>query len=125
MTLFEFANASVSGGCAVALTFICLLQYVAHMHRMTRIRREIAEAERRHETVCRELDGVANELIDARRDRSVTRFEAQSLREFVSQEDCHKAVRSLLRRFAPNAEDGFAAFLRLEGKRILVSQSYG
>jgi len=92
---------------------------------MNRIRREIAEAHRRHDHVRRELNGVASELSHVKRDRTITRFEVQVLREFVSQEDGDKAVRVFMRRFIPNPEEGFAAFLQQKEGRMIVSQSHG
>lgn len=120
-----FVNVSVSSGCVAALAMICLLQYLAHVHRINRVRREMAGVKAEHELVRYELAGVADELQDMKRDRTVTRFEAQVLREFVAQEDGDKALRMFLRRFVPNPAEGFAAFLRHEDGRLCVAQSHG
>ncbi len=124
-SLLAFVNASVSSGCAVALASICLLQYLAHVHRVNRIRREIDDARKLHDEVRRELHGVSSELSDARRERTINRFEAQVLREFVSQVDCDKAVQGFLRRILPSPNEGFAAFLRQDNGRMPVYQTYG
>lgn len=92
---------------------------------MNRIRREMAEAKKRHDHVQRELTGITTELSDVRRHQAMTRFEVQALREFVSQDDGDKAIRVFLRRFVPNASEGFAAFLRHDEGRLVVSQSQG
>ena len=92
---------------------------------MNRIRREIADAKKHHEHVQRELTGVTTELSDVKRHQAMTRFEVQVLREFVSQEDGDKAIRAFLRRFVPNPNEGFAAFLRHEEGRLVLSQSHG
>lgn len=109
--LFDFANATVSTGSVVALAVICLLQYALHIHRLNRFRREV--------------DDVASELSDVVRDRTVTRFEVQALREFVSQQDFDRAMRVFLRRFVSDPDSAFAAFLRPEQGKWTVSQSLG
>lgn len=123
--LFDFVDAAISTGCTVALTFICLLQYIVHVHRMHHARRELRAAQEQTDLACQELDGVSGELSDCKRDRTATRFELQVLREFVSQEDHEKAIRGFMRRFVPNADDGFAAFLRHDQGRMVISQSHG
>jgi diguanylate cyclase (GGDEF)-like protein len=123
--IFALAHAGVASGCVVALATICLLQYCTHLHRMSRIRREIADARERHDLVRNKLRGMTNELSDVKRDRKADRFEAQVLREFVSQEDGDKALRGFMRRFIPDPGEGFAAFLRPADGSLLISQSCG
>jgi diguanylate cyclase (GGDEF)-like protein len=124
-SVLGLTSAGASSACVVALAIICLLQYLAHVNRLNRVRREMAGVKAEHELVRYELAGVADELQDMKRDRTMTRFEAQVLREFVAQDDGDKAVRMFLRRFAPNPDEGFAAFLRHEGGRLCVAQSQG
>ena len=124
-SLINFANGGVSNGAAVGLAIVCLLEYIAHLQKMHRARCEIASARSDHERVRQELDGVSTELGDLMRERAVTRFEAQVLREFVAQEDCEKAVRLFMRRLVPNPDEGFAAFLRVDHGRMIVTQSHG
>jgi diguanylate cyclase (GGDEF)-like protein len=104
--LSDFVNASVSGGYVVALAFICLLQYVAHVHRIKRARQE-------QEQCSRELSEVATELIAAQRDRSLTRHENQVLREFLEEPDGERALKGILRRLAPRSDENLAACLRV------------
>ncbi|MBI3861806.1 MAG: GGDEF domain-containing protein [Planctomycetia bacterium] len=125
LTLVEFVNACVFSGCTVALTVICLLQYIVHVGRMTLVRRQLQSTRERQELVSRELQVVADELAEVKRDRNVTRFESQVLREFVLQEDPDKALRAFMRRFVPNPNDGFAAFLRHDEGRLVITQSQG
>lgn len=125
ISVLGFVSASVSSGFVVALATICLLQYCAHVHRVNRIRLEIADTRLHHDDVRRELKGVANELSDVKCDRTITRFEVQVLREFVAQQDCDKAVRVFMRRFVPNPDEGFAAFLQHKEGRLVIAQSHG
>ncbi|HTI52290.1 MAG TPA: sensor domain-containing diguanylate cyclase [Planctomycetaceae bacterium] len=117
-TLYGFVNASVSGGYVVALAFICLLQYVAHVHRLNRARRD-------QEKCSRELSDIATELIAAQRDRSLTRHENQVLREFLEESDCEKALKGILRRLAPKADENFAACLRARPSGWSVEYAIG
>jgi diguanylate cyclase (GGDEF)-like protein len=117
-TALELASGGVTNGFAMALAVVCFLQYVAHVQRTSRLRREVAAAKR-------QLEGVTRELEELERDRTLTRFEAHTLREFLSQEDCDQAVRGLLRRFVPERGEGFAAVLRVEAGRFRVWQSQG
>ncbi len=123
--LFEFASMAVSNGYSVALATICLLHYVAHVHRLTRIRRDLNNARTAHEIVRRELRGMTSELDDMKRDRALNRFETQVLREFLSQENCDQAVRAFLRRIVSDRGDGLAAFLRFKEGGLSVWQSHG
>ena len=125
VALMDYANASVATGCAVALAVFSLLQYVAHMHRLGRIRGELIESREGQQALGRELDKVASELVDAKRERTATRFETQALREFVSQEDGGQAIRTLLKRFVPHLNGGFVAFGRFEEELLIVSHSQG
>jgi diguanylate cyclase (GGDEF)-like protein len=124
-TFVDLVNACVQGGCAVALTVICLLQYMVHVSRLTLMRRQLHATRERQELVSRELKVVADELTEVKRDRAGTRFESQVLREFIAQEDHDKALRAFVRRFVSNPNEGFAAFLKHEQGRLMISQSQG
>ena len=124
-SLFEFANAGVASGCAVALTVICLLQYVVHVHRMALAGRLLQATREQKDLISVELDHIANELAELKRDRTASRFESNVLRDFVAQSDCDKAMRAFLKRFVPNPDEGFAAFLRHDQGRLAISQSHG
>jgi diguanylate cyclase (GGDEF)-like protein len=125
-SLLAFVDSGLSQLFAAALATICLLQYVAHLYRLRRVRREVDDARKQRDEVRRRLAGVTSELGEVKRDRTINRFEAQALREFVAQQDCEKAVRAFIRRFIPNPDEGFAAFyLRREDGQLLVSESHG
>ena len=109
----------------MALTIICLLQYVVHVQRMALAGRLLLATRDQKELLSRELEHIFNELAEVKRDRTASRFESQVLREFVSQADCDKAMRAFLRRFVPNPDEGFAAFLRHEQSRLAIAQSHG
>lgn len=116
--LFQFVNASVSGGYVVALAVICLLQYVIHIHHMNRARRE-------RERCQTELDGMSSELAAARRDGSLRRQESQTLREFLNETDCAQAIRIVLRRLVSNPDEGCAICLRRVPEGWSTEQSLG
>src|SRR5258708_4501880 len=123
--LFDLAHAGVASGCAVALTIICLLQYVVHVHRMALTDRLLLTTREQKALVDRELEYISEELAEARRERTASRFESQVLRDFVSQTESEKAMRAFLRRFVPNPDEGFAAFLRHDQGRLVIGQSQG
>ncbi|WP_145363549.1 GGDEF domain-containing protein [Stratiformator vulcanicus] len=101
--LGEFSEL-VYGGSAVALAAVVLLQYLVHMNRVGRLRRNEL-------TIKEDLAGLESELGEAKKDRSLTRLENHILREFVSQTDLAKALDVLLRRFVPRTENGYAALI--------------
>src|SRR5450759_5635394 len=95
--IFDFANAGVASGCVVSLTVICLLQYVVHVHRTALAVGLLQATREQKDLISRELDYIANELAELKRDRTASRFESQVLRDFVVQADCDKAMRSFLK----------------------------
>ena len=123
--LFDFAGTGVASGCAVALTIICLLQYVVHVHRMALTARLLRATREQKELISGELESISSELAEVKRERTVSRFEALVLREFVAQADSDKAMRAFLRRFVPNPDEGFAAFLRHDQGRVATLQRQG
>lgn len=123
--LVDFANAGIASGCVVALTVICLLQYVIHVHRMALADRLLQATREQKDLLSIELDCISSELAELKRDRTASRFESQVLRDFITQADSDAAMRTFLRRFVPNPDDGFVAFLRHDQGRLAVSQSHG
>ena len=114
----SFVNVIVGSGYTVALTVICLLQYFAYLHRVSVSRREAARFRD-------EMTGMEATLATVQKDRTLTRYENQILREFVSQTECDKALGLLLRRFIPNTDHGFAAFIQYQADGVAVSHSRG
>ncbi|HEY2251885.1 MAG TPA: sensor domain-containing diguanylate cyclase [Planctomycetaceae bacterium] len=124
-TVFDVAGMGVSSGCVVALTVICLLQYVMHVNRMALAGRLLQATLEQRDQIAGELDQISSELAELKRDRNAFRFESQVLRDFVAQPDCDKAMRAFLRRFIPNPDEGFALFLHHDQGRLAVAQSHG
>lgn len=114
----DFVHMVVGSGYTVALTAICLLQYFAYLHRMTLSRRETDRY--RHEVA-----GLETTLASVQKDRTLTKYENQILREFVSQTECDKALGLLLRRFVPNTEQGFVALLQFQSNGLAITHSRG
>lgn len=108
----EFVNRTVAGGYVFALALVCLLQYLAHMYRLRQSRCQ----EQHYQN---ELHGLEEALNQIHKDRALTRIENQILRDFVGQTECEKAMGLLLRRFIPNPDEGFAAFLRFDDRGVL------
>jgi diguanylate cyclase (GGDEF)-like protein len=116
--LLDLVNSTVSGGYVVALAFICLLQYVLHMHRM-----KLARLER--EQSQRDISGVEFQLSAAQRDRLLTTHENQVLRDFLNESDCNEALRNLLRRLAPSFDEGCAVCVRSRPAGWVIEESVG
>ncbi len=114
----DVMNHAASGGYAAALATICLLQYLAHVYGLSSSRRR----EERHRE---EITGLSNELNNLQRDRQISRYENQLLRDFVAQSDSNRALALILRRFMTNTDEGFAAFLRHDDGKFVVEQARG
>ena len=115
---FSFVENSIGGGYVVALATICLLQYLSQVFRLSSSRQQMQQ-------MSREISGLENQLGAIRRDRQMTRYENQILREFFSQSDCSRAIALMLRRLIPNPEEGFAAFYRFEENQFALDQHRG
>lgn len=109
---------AAAGSYSAALAAICLLQYLAHVY-------GISGSRRRDAKYREEISGLTNELSSLQRDRHISRYENQLLREFVAQSDSGRAISLVLRRLLPTTEDGFAVFLRPEASRFVVDQARG
>lgn len=114
----EVAHTTVASGYVVALAVICALQYFAHLYRLSQTREEA----RRFRD---EVSDLSDTLNTVQRDRNLTRYENQILREFMCQTECDKAVGLLLRRFIPNTDQGFAAFLQYSDQGLQIAHSRG
>ncbi len=117
-SLLDFVSHAVSGGYVLALAAICMLQYVAHVYGLSASRRD-----KKH--FRQQIDGLESQLSTMQRERQLGRFENQMLREFVSQADSQRAISLVLRRLVPNADDGFACFLRCDAERLFTDQARG
>src|SRR5207248_5414797 len=81
----------------------------------------LREADRHRQDVV----GLETTLTTVQKDRTLTKYENQILREFMSQTECDKALGLLLRRFIPNAEQGFAAFIQFESQGPVITHNRG
>jgi diguanylate cyclase (GGDEF)-like protein len=114
----QVAQRSVAGGYVFALALVCTIQYMYQVYRNV-------QARRLKERFCTEMQGLEESLQLTQKDRTLTRLENQILREFVSQTELEKALAVLLRRFVPNANDGFGAIVQFDGDRFDVNHSRG
>lgn len=117
-SFLDFVTHAVSGGYVLALAAICLLQYVAHVYGLTTNRRD-------RKQFRRQIDGLESQLSTMQRERQLSRYENQMLREFVSQSDSQRAISLVLRRLVPNSDEGFACFLRCEVEALHTDQTRG
>jgi diguanylate cyclase (GGDEF)-like protein len=117
-SFLDFVSHAVSGGYVLALAAICLLQYVAHIYGLSASHRD-----RKH--FRQQIDGLESQLSTMQRERQLGRFENQMLREFVSQADSQRAISLVLRRLVPNADEGFACFMRCEADALFTDQTRG
>lgn len=99
----QFARDVVASGYLVAISLICLIQYVYAMLRQSR--HHLLTAQFR-----RQVHDLSDELLQLSREQMVARLENQILREFLTQSDSRRAVQLMLRRFVPNSADAFAVF---------------
>lgn len=118
LPLATWIHATVASGSAVAMALVCLVQYLYSLART-------AHAHHIAETFRKEVEGLANEVQVLNRDRAVTRFENEILREVVCQTDLAKSLGLLLKRFVPHPTDHFAAFLLLADGQERLLQSRG
>jgi diguanylate cyclase (GGDEF)-like protein len=117
-SLLALIDAIVGGGYAVALAVVCLLQYALCMHYRYRAHRRVVRLEL-------DVEHLESECAQIRNDRRLSRHEMLALREFVSQPDWRGAVLSLLRKFVPASQQGFAAYFRDQEGLPILSQQHG
>ena len=101
------AHGAVAGGYVLSMALVCLVQYAFHMFRMS-------QAQQRNRRYEQQMQGLEGELNIAQKDRTISRLENQILREFVSETEVPKALEVVLRRFIPDTQTGFGAFVRFQ-----------
>ncbi len=109
---------TIAHGHVVALALVCLLQYSYSLYRIARVRKVAAKFEQ-------QVNHLSVEMLQLERERMIQRLENQILREVLSQTECSKALNILLKRFVPNPDDGFAAFILLNDMDDATIQSRG
>lgn len=106
----ESFRSTLAEGYSVALALVCLLQYVYSTYRLKHARGLTTAFQN-------QVNSLSLEMVQIERDRMIHRLENQILRDVLTQTECRKAIGVLLKRFVPNPDDGFAAFVRFEAAR--------
>lgn len=109
---------TIAHGNIVALAAVCLVQYAYSLYRHRRERQMTAQFRE-------QVDHLSVEMLQLERDRMVHRLENQILREVLTQTQCQKALHVLLKRFVPNPEDAFAAFILLDSISDPITHARG
>ncbi|HET6424498.1 MAG TPA: sensor domain-containing diguanylate cyclase [Planctomycetaceae bacterium] len=109
---------AIAQGNLVALAIVCLLQYSYSLYRISRVRRIAAQYRD-------EVDHLSLEMLQLERERMVHRLENQILREVLTQTQCRKALHVLLKRYVPNPEDAFAAFILFDAINDPITHARG
>ncbi len=109
---------TVSGGYVVALTFVCLIQYLVYFLKIAQARNQ-AKKERR---VSERLE---HELIVVQKDRTLASLANDLLNEFIAEPMVDEALDLLLTRFVPDEKTDFAALLQFQPTTSLVHKSRG
>lgn len=102
-----FVDDAVAGGYVLALGLICVLQYLLHLYKVS-----VASREAKH--YQEEMHALQDDFRSVQRDRTLSRLENSILREFVSQTEIRTALELMMRRFIPDQNQGFAAFLKCD-----------
>ena len=113
-----FVDQAVAGGYVLAVAMVCLLQYLVHLYLMSRTRRQYAHYRD-------ERDGLKGDLVTVQKDRMIAVLENTILREFVAQTEFDRSLDVLLRRYVPNPNEAFAAFLQRESGEYVLLRGRG
>jgi diguanylate cyclase (GGDEF)-like protein len=100
--MLAFMDEAVAGGYVLAIGLFCVL---LHFYKLSVAGREVS----RHRI---EMSDLQEEFRSVQRDRTMSRLENGILREFVAQTEIKTALELMMRRFIPNTNEGFAAFLK-------------
>ena len=109
---------TIAHGNLVALAIVCLMQYSYSLYRLSRVKKIAAQFQE-------QVDHLSVEMLQLERERMTHRLENQILRDVLTQTECRKAVNVLLKRFVPNPDDGFAAFVLFDSVSDPIIQSRG
>ncbi|MFO1019150.1 MAG: sensor domain-containing diguanylate cyclase [Planctomycetales bacterium] len=97
------------------LASVCLVQYYFSMRRLEETLRMAASYQAL-------LQGMEAELALGQKERGLIRLETQILRDFIGEPDAQRAIRSLLQRFLPSRDKGFAGFLQMRPEPHMAFQ---
>lgn len=117
-SISESLGQSLTGGYIVAITVICLLQYLVHVHNVYR-------ASQRSSRQHRIMETLEAELSETRRDHAVARLENELLHEITTHPESGGTFDLLVRRFAPNHAEDFCVIVKPEPTGDVVLHSRG
>lgn len=118
LSWFDFVENAVGCGILVALASICLVQYFLHTYYVVNTQQKSRQFES-------EIQQLTTEREDLQEGQRITELENRILRDFVSSSNPRKAGELLLKHFAPNSSQGFAALMFIDGRRLRIEQSHG
>jgi diguanylate cyclase (GGDEF)-like protein len=114
----ESLGQTIAGGYIVAITVVCLLQYVIHVHNAYR-------ASRRSSLQRRIMETLEAELSETRRAHAVACLENDLLHEITTHSESGGVFDLLVRRFAPNHAEDFCVIVKPESTGNVVLHSRG
>ena len=117
-SISESLGQTITGGYIVAITVICLLQYVVHVYNASR-------ASQRSSRQRRKLETLEAELSETRRDHAVARLENDLLHKITTHSGSGGTFDLLVKTFAPNRAEDFCVIVKLESTGDVVLHSRG
>ncbi|MCH7987654.1 MAG: GGDEF domain-containing protein [Planctomycetes bacterium] len=117
-SISESLGQTIAGGYIVAVTMICLLQYVIHVHNVSQASRWSSHQRRR-------MEMLEEELGETRRDHAVARLENDLLREITTHSESGGIFDVLVRKFAPNRAEDFCVIVQSKSTGDVVLHSRG
>ncbi|MCH7688699.1 MAG: GGDEF domain-containing protein [Planctomycetes bacterium] len=117
-SISESLGQTIAGGYIVAITVICLLQYVVHVYKFYRASQRSSHQRRMMET-------LEAELSETRREHAVARLENDLLQEITTHSESGGTFDLLARRFAPNRAEDFCVIVKPEPTGDVVLHSRG
>lgn len=114
----SWAQETITSGHLISIALICLLQYAYHTYR-------IATARRRSQEFSLKVGTLSDELSTIKKEHSLSCMENSILKEFLAQASAEQAFELLLRRYVPDVQVGFAAFIKSDNSGTQVLRSRG
>lgn len=114
----SFLGSTIAGGYILALSLICLLQYIVHLHRI-----RLSSQKNLH--LQQQTEHLAQELREAQRVSSIQKLENQLLQEIISNTEHGSTIDLLLRRLVPDEKRGFCVFLNQTENKTNIIHSRG
>lgn len=114
----SWAQETITSGHLISIALICLLQYAYHTYRIT-------TARRRSQEFSLKVGTLSDELTTIKKEHSLSCMENSILKEFLAQASAEQAFELLLRRYVPDIQVGFAAFVKTTNSGTEVLRSRG